>query len=69
VSGLCGADPAVALPILPLALSLGLVFQVIEDARSVLVVVAPVADVPVAVGEVLRTFAVHLASFELSFVS
>ena len=68
MSGLCGADPAVALSVLPFALSLCLVFQIIQHAGAMLIVVAPVTDVSIAVGEVLSSLAVHLASSPLAVV-
>lgn len=69
MSRLCGTNPAISLSILPFALPLGLILQIVENARPVLKIIFPVANVPVSVGKVLCTFSVHFAGQEVTFVS
>lgn len=52
----------------PLALALGLVLEVVENACAVLDVVLPLADEAVAAGPYFSTTSFHFAGLELAFV-
>ena len=68
--GLLGrADPRITLAVLPLSLSFCLLLYVIENARAVLEIVFPLADVSVAGGKVMGAFSMSFASLEFAIIS
>ena len=68
VRGLRRIYPAVSFAEAPLALTLRLVLEIVEDACPMLDIVLPLADEAVAAGPDLRASTFHLAGFEFAVV-